>query len=176
MASEELKRLVKSLQKGNIEVFDKIYYLTKDTVFYTILSVMKDTSISEDLMQETYLKALDKIHTYKPKASFTAWIATIARNLAFNEFNRRKKELRIDPTNNEIIFGTVESNSENELIVKELLERLNETEREIVILHVIGDVKHKDISKMLGIPIGTVTWKYNEAIKKLKIEIDSESR
>jgi len=173
MASEELKALVKELQDGNISTFDRIYHLTKDTVYYTILSVMKDSNISEDLMQETYLKALEKIHSYKPKASFVAWITTIARNLAYNEYNRRKRELKINPTENEFIFGSVESTSENELIVKELLEKLNDTEREIVILHVIGDLKHKEIAKLLGIPLGTVTWKYNQSIKKLKSDIES---
>ena len=124
-------------------------------------------------MQETYLKALEKIHTYKPRSSFNSWIVTIARNLAINEYNRRKRELKIDPQENEIIFGTIDSMSEKELIVKEMLEYLNMEEREIIIMHVIGDMKHREIAEVLGKPIGTVTWKYNEAINKLKNKFES---
>lgn len=173
MASEELNGLVKNLQNGDINSFDDIYHLTKDIVFYTILSIMKDPNISEDLMQETYLKALEKIHTYKKRASFKAWIVTIARNLAFNEYKKRKRELNFDHTESEYIFGSVDSSSEKELIVQELLDKLNEEERQVVILHVIGDLKHREIAKMLDLPLGTVTWKYNQAIKKLKSEIES---
>jgi len=173
MIMKDIKLLVKQLQNSDISVFDDIYYLTKDSVYYTILSIVKDTSLSEDIMQETYLKALEKIHTYKPRSSFNSWIVTIARNLAINEYNRRKRELKIDPQENEIIFGTIDSMSEKELIVKEMLEYLNMEEREIIIMHVIGDMKHREIAEVLGKPIGTVTWKYNEAINKLKNKFES---
>jgi RNA polymerase sigma-70 factor (ECF subfamily) len=173
MIKKDIKLLVKQLQNGDISVFDDIYYATKDTVYYTILSIIKDSSLSEDIMQETYLKALEKIHTYKPRSSFNSWIVTIARNLAINEYNRRKRELKVDPQENEIIFGTVDSMSEKELMVKEMLEYLNPEDREIIIMHVIGDMKHREIAEVLGKPIGTVTWKYNEAINKLKNKFES---
>lgn len=173
MASEELNGLAKELQNGNINAFDDVYHLTKDIVYYTILSIMKDPNISEDLMQETYLKVLEKIHSYRRKGSFKSWIITIARNLSYNEFNKRKRELSYDPTENEYVFGSVESTSEKELIVQELLEKLDDVEREIVILHVIGDLKHREIAKILDMPLGTVTWKYNQSIKKLQSQMES---
>lgn len=173
MIKKDIKMLVKILKSGDMSVFDDIYYSTKDNVYYMILSIIKDASLSEDIMQETYLKALEKIHSYKPKNSFNSWIVTIARNLAINEYNRRKRELKIDPNENEIIFGTTESSSEKELIVKEMMEYLKEDEREIVIMHIIGDMKYREIAEVLGIPIGTVSWKYSEAVKKLKDKYES---
>lgn len=173
MASQELKGLVKQLQNGDMSVFDNIYYETKNIVFYTILSIIKDYPSSEDLMQEAYLKAIEKIHTYKAKYTFTSWIVTIARNLAINEYNKRKRELKIDPQTDEYIFGTTEARTEKQMIIEEMLNKLKDTEREIVLLHVVGDLKHKEISKMLDIPLGTVTWTYSEAIKKLRNEYES---
>ena len=170
MTTKELNDLVKKLQSGNLDVFDDIYYETKSIVYYTILTILKDKSLSEDIMQDTYLKALEKIHSFKPRYSFKSWIVTIARNLSINEFNRRKRELSYDPNVDEYIFGSTESTSENELIVKQMIETLKEDEREIVILHVIGDLKHREIAEIVGKPLGTVTWMYNQAIKKLKNE------
>ena len=172
MTSKELNALVKELQNGNMSVFDNIYYETKSIVYYTILSILKDVNISEDIMQETYLKALKKIHSYKPKASFKSWIVTIARNLALNEYNKRKREMNVDSQIDEYMFGSVENNSEKELIIKEILLKLKDTEREVVLLHVVGDLKHREISDLLGIPLGTVTWTYNQAIKKLRDELE----
>jgi RNA polymerase sigma-70 factor (ECF subfamily) len=168
MTIDELRALIKRLQNGEIAVFDTIYYETKSVVYYTILNIVKNKSLAEDIMQDTYLKMLEKIHSYKPRYGFKSWLVTIARNMAINEYNRRKRELSFDPNIDEYIFGTVESSSENELMVKEMLETLNEIEREVVILHVIGDLKHREIADLLKKPLGTITWTYNKAIKKMK--------
>lgn len=168
MVNKQLPKLVKQLQNGNMQVFDEIYLSTKDVVFYSIINILKDYSISEDIMQETYLKALEKIHSYKPRHSFLSWIVTIAKNMALNEYNKRKREFKIDPSTHEYVFGTTESNIEKEMIVKELLDILQDEEREIVILHVLGNMKHKEIASLLSKPLGTITWKFNEAINKLR--------
>ena len=139
MANTELNVMVKHLQNGNIAYFDPIYYETKNVVYYSILGILKDSSISEDIMQDTYLKMLEKIHTYKPTSNFKSWLVTIARNLAINEFNRRKREMKVDGAKNENLFGSVDSNSEKELIATELLNILKDEEREIVVMHVLGD-------------------------------------
>lgn len=168
MTPKELNQLVKRLQKGEMAVFDSIYHDTKSLVYYTILNITKDTSLAEDIMQDAYLKALEKIQSFKPTYSFKSWIVMIARNLAINEYNRRKRELAFDPNQDEYIFGQEESSSEKQLIVKEMLDSLNDIEQEIVVLHVLGDLKHREIASMLGKPLGTITWTYQQAMKKLR--------
>lgn len=175
MENSDIKILIKKLQNGDMTVFDDIYFQTKDIVFYSILGILKDYSLSEDIMQDTYLKALNKIHSYKPTHSFKAWIVTIAKNLAINEFNRRKKETKVDILENEIILGHTESRSENQILIEQIFKVLNDTEREIVLLHVVGDLKHREIAKLLNKPLGTITWSYNNSLKKLKHELN-ESR
>lgn len=173
MTTKETKQLVKLLQSGDMTVFDEIYHHTKSIVYYTIFTILKDSNLSEDIMQDTYLKALEKIHYYKPKSSFKSWIVTIARNLAINEYNKRKKDLNIDITVDEYVFGSVENSSEKEMMIKEMLTSLDKVEREIVVLHVIGDLKHREIAEIVDKPLGTVTWLYNKAIKKLKSKYES---
>lgn len=168
MTSKELNRLVAKLQNGNIDVFDDIYHETKSVVFYTIVSIVKDKSLAEDIMQDTYLKTLDKIHSFKPTYGFKSWIITIARNLSINEYNRRKRELSYDPSVDEYIFGSIESNSVKELLIRDILNELDEVEREIIIMHVLGDLKHREIAEILKKPLGTITWLYNKAINKVR--------
>ncbi len=171
MTKNELNQHVKRLQDGDMSVFDVIYHETKSVVYYTILGIVKDKSLAEDIMQETYLKSLEKIHSFKPRYSFGSWLVTIARNMAFNEYNRRKRELSYDPNEDEYIFGQEESSSEKELLVREMLEYLDETEREVIVMHILGDMKHREIAETLKKPLGTVTWIYNKAINKLKDHI-----
>lgn len=175
MSNSDIKILVKQLQNGDMSVFDDIYYNTKDIVFYSILGILKDYSLSEDIMQDTYLKALSKIHSYKPTHSFKSWIVTIGKNLAINEFNRRKRETSIDIQTDEMFLGQTESRSENQILIEQIFKVLNDTEREIVLLHVIGDLKHREIAKMLNKPLGTITWSYKNSLEKLKKELN-ESR
>jgi RNA polymerase sigma-70 factor (ECF subfamily) len=175
LSNSDIKILIKKLQSGDMSVFDEIYHQTKDIVFYSILGILKDYSLSEDIMQDTYLKALNKIHSYKPTHSFKSWIVTIGKNLAINEFNRRKKETNIDIQENEMFLGQTESRSENQILIEQIFKVLNDTEREIVLLHVVGDLKHREIAKLLNKPIGTITWSYKNSIEKLKTELN-ESR
>ena len=53
--------------------------------------------------------------------------------------------------------------------------KLNEKEREIVILHMIDNLKFKEIAKMKDKPLGTILWLYNKAIKKLKRKVEEEN-
>ena len=168
MAGKDINELVNELQNGNIEVFDDIYYLTKNIVYYSIFIILKDYQLSEDIMQDTYLKALEKIHSYKRKPHFKSWIVTIAKNLAINEYNKRKREMLIDIGDNEYLFGSTSSTVENEILISQIFTVLSDEEKEIVILHVVGDLKHREIAKLLNKPLGTITWAYNNAIKKLK--------
>ncbi len=171
MGQIALNKLVKDLQNGNIEVFDDIYYQTKDLVFYSIFLILKDYQLAEDIMQDAYLKALDKIHSYKRHAHFKSWLVTIAKNLAINEYNRRKRETFVDLSENEYLLGNTASTAENEVLISQIFKVLSDTEKEVVLLHVLGDLKHREISDLLNKPLGTVTWIYNEAIKKLKAEV-----
>ena len=55
-----------------------------------------------------------------------------------------------------------------EFTVKEAFSKLKEAEREVVHLKIMGDMTFQEISELLQIPMGTVTWRYREAIKKLR--------
>lgn len=168
MTPKELNQSVRQLQQGHMHVFDAIYFETKSLVYYTILNIIKDRSLAEDIMQDAYLKALEKIHSFKPTHSFKSWITMIARNLAINEYNRRKREFLVDTTEDEYLFGQEQSHTEQQLIVEEMLDSLTPLEQEVVVLHVLGDMKHKDIAALLNKPLGTITWTYQQARKKLQ--------
>jgi RNA polymerase sigma-70 factor, ECF subfamily len=165
---KKLDYAVQKFKQGDEAYFDIIYEETKTKVYYTILSIVKDHSLAEDLMQETYLKMIEALPKYKRKNQFPAWIATIARNLAINTFNKRKKELLVDIDESEYMFGSEESPQENRYYLDKLLNVLNDDEKQVVIRHVILDEKHKDIALALDKPLGTITWMYQNALKKLK--------
>jgi RNA polymerase sigma-70 factor (ECF subfamily) len=166
---DQIHEIIKELKQRNYQSFDVFYNLTKNQVFYAIINIVKDKSQAEDLMQDTYLKFLEKIDQYKDGNNPYAYLSRIARNLAINYYNQDKKIVY----NDELIDQSdslYESVEENEEIFK-LLNILSDIEKEVVTLHVINDLKFKEIASILKKPLGTVLWIYNKAIKKLKEKV-----
>ena len=152
--------------KDNAEgALEYIYEHARKTVFYCAYFVLHDKGLAEDIMQETFIKVKQHAGSYCKGSKPMAWITTIARNLALNELNKRKRESSTDFNDNE--FGNYEI-SDNNLILEQAFKCLNEVERQIVILHVLGGMKHRETADMLDMPLGTVLYKYSFALKKLK--------
>ncbi len=161
--------MIEEFRVCNYTHFDEFYNLTKKNVFFTIISIVKDNYVVDDLMQDTYMKFLENINNYKSK-SINAYLSTIARNLAINYYNKEKRIIH-----NDEIIDYVQSDDKapnyEYIEVLEMLKTLDDTSREIVILHTINDLKFKEIAKIVDKPLGTVLWIYNKAIKELKRKV-----
>ncbi len=168
MTDKRLDKLVRAFEKGDESAFDALYEATSTDVYYTILLVLKDPSLSEDIMQETYMKMIEALPGYRPRGEFRAWIKTIAKRMALNAYNRRKKELPSDEGEGPLSLLTSGDDAEKRSELAELLRILDEEEKEIVIRHAVLGEKHKTIAEALERPLGTVLWKYRDALRKLR--------
>lgn len=161
--------MIEEFRVCNYTHFDEFYNLTKKNVFFTIIVIVKDNYVVDDLMQDTYMKFLENINNYKSK-SINAYLSTIARNLAINYYNKEKRIIH-----NDEIIDYVQSDDKapnyEYIEVLEMLKTLDDTSREIVILHTINDLKFKEIAKIVDKPLGTVLWIYNKAINELKRKV-----
>ncbi len=170
MNKNKLENIVEAFKNGDETAFDRLYEETKTDVYYTILLVLKDPSLSEDIMQDTYLKMIENIQSYKRKGEFKAWLKTIAKRLAINAYNKRKKETPMDAAENPNLFESENRDLEKRYYLEKLLNVLNEEEKTIVIRHAVLGDKHKDIAEDLKKPLGTVLWKYQNALEKMRKE------
>ncbi len=164
----QLQNAVNRFKKGDQSAFKLLYEETKTRAYYTILLIVKSKEVAEDLLQDTYMNVIDKIDSYQSGTHFSAWVNMIARNLALNHFQRAKKETIQDIFENEALFGMVDDQMDTHYYLSHLMKHLDSESQEIVIRHVILREKHKDIAKTMDKPLGTITWKYSEAIKTLK--------
>ncbi len=164
----KLEHYVKGLKKKDNETFEAVYHETKHAVYAMILPIVKDRSLAEDVMQDTYIKMIENIYSYNQKYKFINWLLTIAKNTALDSYRKNQKSFSIDVQEADDLFISKESNVEHELEAEYYLSLLNDDERRVVVLKVLGDMKHKDIAKLLDKPLGTVIWLYNEAMKKMR--------
>ncbi len=166
--------IVEEFRVANYTHFDEFYNSTKKNVFFSLAAIIKDRDVIDDLMQDTYVKFLENINKYK-STSINAYLSTMAHNIAINYYNKEKRLVHDE----EIIdYQQAETKTTNYQYIEvlEILKTLDDTSREIVILHTINDLKFKEIAKIVDKPIGTVLWIYNKAIKELqkKVGVDNE--
>lgn len=95
MSDKALEKAVVRLKNGDDRAFDHIYDKTYKVVFFVAFRILGNKHAAEDVVQDTYLKAVSNISAYDSD-NFVAWITTIARNNALNEYNRTKRQTATD--------------------------------------------------------------------------------
>lgn len=164
---ERLQFLLTKLQEHDFDYFDEFYELTNRKVYFMAYSLLRDEATSEDIVQEVYMKFLEKPKRVKVDGNITSYLIEMSKNISLNHL---KKEQRSSTEYLDEISGTNDpdfTKLEDTQVFQVMKKVLNEKEFTVVILHVVNDLKHDEISKLLRIPLGTVTWLYNSAIKKL---------
>lgn len=164
-----INTLLLEIQKGNQASLKDLYDSTRFAVFAFILPYLYDQQLAEDVMQDTYLKVLDRIASYRSNDNGMNWLLTIAKHTAFDLIKHRKHESQVD---REVLEATMPSDRDvydlASPIIQSAKKVLDKDEQTILFLYALGEYKHREIAVMLNIPIGTVLWKYQNAIKKMK--------
>ena len=168
---KNLEDIIEEFRVGNYDSFDEFYHQTNKQLYVFIYDIIRNRQSSEDLLQETYMRFLNHIDKYKKNTNYFNFLVTIARNLAINEYHKQKRMVHDE----EYIYSVKEESPTDVPDLFYLLDYLNEKEREIVILHMIDNLKFKEIAKMKDKPLGTILWLYNKAIKKLKRKVEEEN-
>lgn len=172
MKNEKLEWMVARLKEGDARAFDCVYEHTHKSAYFAILYIVHDKMYAEDILQETFVKAISSLAQYTAGTNFTAWLCSIARSLALNHLKKHRREVPTDFEEEAYKFGTGEAHIP---YIFDLAARvLAEDEYEILMLCQISGYKRREVAEMLGIPIGTVTWKNNEALKKLRRQLEKE--
>lgn len=148
-------------------------------IYHVVLDIVKNRENAEDITSEFFIKLWDRSDGYRPGSGHKGYMATIARNMAIDHIRKyRREELTAgmedeDAPPDEIASAESGSSSPEEevvatLSVEQALDRLKPVYRQIIIMKVLSDMTFKEIASVLEMPMGTVTWNYQEAIKQLR--------
>lgn len=161
--------LIARIGMDDEEAFLELYQNINQPLFAFILGLVADFHEAQDILQETYLKIRSAAHLYQAQGKPMAWIFTIARNLARMHFrqSQRVADESIEDVDAEALFSS-ELDQQDRIVMKNLLEKLDEDERTIILLHAVSGYKHREISQYLEKPLSTVLSRYNRGIKKLR--------
>jgi len=163
-------------QKAQFQLY-KLYY---KAMYNTCVRIVNDSLEAEDIMQESFLKAFEKISFYKGEVSFGAWLKRIVINHSLDELRKRKLETNsIEDSVYEIKDeGEIKDKNEEEITAKieeirEEVQKLPDGYRIVLSLYLIEGYDHDEISEILKISSSTSRSQFARAKKKL-IECLSE--
>lgn len=100
-----------------------------------------------------------------------AWILTITRNLAYQRLRRAKRETAAEDIPEEADHAILSEETENKMILETALKTLGEEERQIVMLHAVSGLKHREIAALLGLGLPTTLSRYHRALAKLQKQL-----
>lgn len=157
------------------DAFEMLYRLTDKAVYGFILSILKNPHDAEDTMQDTYLRIRAAAHLYKPQGKPLAWIFTIARNLSLMKIRSGKRDSfsNYEDLENQVEFASA-MNEEDRIVLEAAFRILEWEERQIVILHAITGLKHREIAEILHFPLSTVLSKYKRSLNKLRKHLEGK--
>ena len=170
MSELEFQRCLREIANGKKEYLKNVYDYYGHAVYSYALSIVKCRQLAEDICQDVFIKIWNNSNRYRKGNNPKSWIMAITRNTSIDYLRKYKRENIMDNFNIAVDKDMVEDLNEK-FYISDVLSQLKSEEREVVILHVISDLTFKNIGEILNKPIGTVTWRYREAIKKLREKI-----
>jgi RNA polymerase sigma-70 factor (ECF subfamily) len=148
-----------------------------DSLYNFASWLLKNRSNAEDLVQETYLKALRSFASFQPGTNFRAWMFRILRNTFLSSCSTldRRLTVQIDSEDDVPLLPATSTTPESLLIersqqnvVRDAIEQLPVTFREVLLLCDVEDVSYREISEILSIPVGTVMSRLARARKAVR--------
>lgn len=179
MATEtNLNELVKGMKEDVDKYFPSFYEATKRSIYLNVYSFVNNHETAEDIMQETFIRFLEKISSIDDKGSPLGPLYTISRNLSMDYLKKRSREISLEgsfPEPDNLVVAPEEKKDNGDYFVW-IRSFLSEKEYKIILLHIVDDLPHREIASILKVPIGTITWSYNNALKKIRKEEEKHER
>jgi RNA polymerase sigma-70 factor (ECF subfamily) len=167
---EELD-LVRRAQSGDRTAFEDLIRANARLVWASVYGWVKDPAWTEDLVQETFLKAWEAIRDLKQPEAFRGWLLTIARRLAWrqSEVAGRSEELPLVPDRTAPVDAADPEEAREE--VQKALARLPERYRVPVTLHFLNGMEYGAIEKSTGLANGSLRGLVTRGVAKLRADL-----
>lgn len=161
-------KLFERIRFGDQDAFRELYEVSYQPLYAFLLSYTLNQEDAQDLLQDTFVQILKNCHLYREQGNPMAWIMKIAKNLFLSKRRKHSSEhISFEDMENELGFDDM-TNAENRMMLETMFETLSVDDRNLIILHDVSGLKHKEIAELLGIPLGTALARYNRGIRKLQ--------
>ena len=172
------KDCLRNFSNGDNDAFRSLFRKYEQPVIRYVYGLTFDAELSKDICQETFLQLINNPPVFLFGGSVKPWLFKVARNKAVDALRRRRvkgegeSELAVLSSTFEAHPSEIHSDDEMLGDLRKAMGKLPENYREIVSLHIYGGLTFNEISKLLGIPLGTALWRMQKAVSLLKEEME----
>jgi len=180
------QEIVLLARRGQERAYRELVRRYERPIFSLLYRMVRDRELAEDLSQDTFVKALNAIESYKPEYKFSSWLFKIANNAAIDHLRRRELDTlslegsphAVTPDAMEATALQIGDRGENALDIVEAKELGGEIERAIaqlrpeyracILLRHVDGRAYEEIAEMLDLPLGTVKTYIHRARNELR--------
>lgn len=179
--------LIVQYKNGNEYAFEVLVNRYKNRIFTTINLIVKDESVSEDILQETFIKAIDTIQSgkYNEEGKFLPWISRIGYNMAIDYFRKQKRYPTVIIEDNAKMFNTLsfsedsfeetQIKSETYAKLKELIRQLPPAQREVLTMRHYMRMSFQEIAEATDVSINTALGRMRYALINLRKQMNKSN-
>jgi RNA polymerase sigma factor (sigma-70 family) len=163
------EELMLQVRDGAGETLGVLFDRYQTPLFNFYAKLTGDRTLSEDLVQEVFLRILKYSRSYQPGTPFRAWVYQIARNARVDHYRKTPRHITFEPEMAPAVKpkDQAQESQETELLHRALMQ-MPEEKREILILSRFQELKYEEIAKLLGCELGTVKTRIHRAIQELR--------
>jgi RNA polymerase sigma-70 factor (ECF subfamily) len=163
--------LVKETLEGRPQAFSELVKRHQKSLLRLSMRFAHDLNNAEDVVQETFIKAYQKLHLFEGRASFKSWLFQIAINTAKNRLRRLNLEVvNVDDVDFGVLAGAesrlMQGDLEEALQIE--VERLPHRQRTALVLRIFEDLSFKEIAQVMECPYDTAKANYRHALMALR--------
>lgn len=169
---DNMPEIIEKAQSGNKEAFENLYKLYFEKIYrYCRINISRN-DLAEDICQETFIRAWKALPSFKLtlEGTFQAYLFRIARNLII-DLSRKKKEFTLEEYEEvgkeDDVAEQIDKQNELET-VKFALAKLDEIDRQIILLRYFEEMSHKECARVIGIKEGALRVRTIRVLKKMK--------
>lgn len=169
------QQLIEEVKQGHTAAFAQLVERHQTVIMKAALRVTRDMTMAEDVVQESFIKAFQKLDTFEGRSSFKSWLYQITLNTARNKLRSNKRE---NVSLENLVLST-DGHIEAQLhrasvfeMIKSEIDELPEKQRQAISLRVFDDLSFKEISEIMNCPYDTAKANYRHALLKLKAKLE----
>jgi len=167
--------LVRRAQAGDTGAFGELVERHEPRIHATLVKITGDADLALDLGQDAFIRAWEKLSTFRGDAAFSTWLYRIAVRLAYDEIGRRKRidDIDLDHDVRDPAPGPAERAATEEAAedVRRRVARLPDMQRAVVVMRAWDGLPYVEIAEILGTTTNSARVSFHHAITKLRQEI-----
>jgi len=174
--ANDTNRIVEEVLHGNMEAYELLVNDHKQFVFNLVLGIVKNREDAEELTMDVFVKAYQKLSSFRGDSQFSTWLYTIAYRLSLMHLrkNKVKVEAYKDEFNQHTYNQRITDKSDIDLVLKTVISQLSKEDAALINLFYLKELNFKEIEDITNIKAGTAKVRIHRIKKKLAQHLENQ--